>query len=147
MNQERVVFDLDGTLALIDHRRHMVECQRPNWPSFFRACAHDKPNRPVIRTAEIMRRAGLEIWIVSGRSDEVRRITEKWLKRHSVPYDQLIMRRAGDRTPDHTLKARWVAELNLSPENVLAVYDDRDSVVAMWRRRGFACFQVAPGDF
>ena len=32
-------------------------------------------------------------------------------------------------------------------DKFLCVYDDRDKVVAMWRRNGVACFQVAEGDF
>lgn len=30
---------------------------------------------------------------------------------------------------------------------LVAVFDDRDKVVSMWRARGVACFQVAPGAF
>jgi hypothetical protein len=30
---------------------------------------------------------------------------------------------------------------------LMAVFDDRDKVVAMWRRNGVACFQVAEGNF
>lgn len=30
---------------------------------------------------------------------------------------------------------------------LVAVFDDRSSVVTMWREHGVTCFQVAPGDF
>jgi hypothetical protein len=29
----------------------------------------------------------------------------------------------------------------------MCVYEDRQSVVEMWRNAGLPCFQVAPGDF
>ena len=32
-------------------------------------------------------------------------------------------------------------------ERLIAVFEDRDRVVAMWRDAGVPCFQVAPGDF
>jgi hypothetical protein len=31
--------------------------------------------------------------------------------------------------------------------DVVAVYDDRQQVVDMWRAMGIDCFQVAPGNF
>ena len=66
------IFDLDGTLALIDHRRHFVEGPDKDWRSFFAACVDDAPNMPVIRTLQALRKSGAEVWIWSGRSDEDR---------------------------------------------------------------------------
>lgn len=188
------IFDLDGTLALIDHRRHLVErpdcpycgwsktCDhdlpanlqpssippgerppfKPDWPAFYAACVHDEPNMPVIQTLQTLRRGGAECWIWSGRSDEVRSETVAWLCRHGCfgwpantlpawPFGapgRFRMRPAGDFTPDEKLKFGWLAEME-PPERrrLTAVFDDRDKVVAMWRRHGVPCFQVAPGAF
>lgn len=155
------IFDLDGTLALIDHRRHLVEGETKDWPAFFRACKDDKPNWPVVRTLQALRNSGAEIWIWSGRSDEVRAETERWLYEHGIlrttmllhwqpfrPPEMFRMRKAGDFTPDEVLKRQWLSEIE-PPEyaRLTAVFDDRDKVVAMWRAAGVACFQVAPGGF
>lgn len=154
------IFDLDGTLALIEHRRHFVEGKKKDWPGFFKACVDDKPNYRVIHTLQWLRKAGAEIWIWSGRSDEVRAETEKWLRDHcclptrwwggplQVPFEAFRMRKAGDHQPDVTLKRGWLAEIEPPEyERLVGVFDDRDSVVAMWREAGVTCFQVAPGDF
>ena len=47
------IFDLDGTLALIDHRRHFLDDQADpkRWQKFFAACVDDQPNEPVRRKA------------------------------------------------------------------------------------------------
>lgn len=155
------IFDLDGTLALIEHRRHFVECEKKDWRSFFAACVDDVPNWPVIRTLQKLRKGGAEIWVWSGRSDEVIAETEEWLHKHgifkSVPFpswepfrapEMLRMRRAGDYRPDHDLKAEWLSEVE-PPEykRLAAVFEDRKRVVDMWRAAGIPCFQVAPGDF
>lgn len=174
------IFDLDGTLALIDHRRHFVErpaCQfcswvkdcdhhrdgtrpafTPNWRTFFAACVDDEPNLPVIQTLQALRRGGAECWIWSGRSDEVRSQTVAWLGKHGclrssawwpLPAPETLrMRAAGDFTPDEQLKFGWLADME-PPERqrLTGVFDDRDKVVAMWRRHGVPCFQVAPGEF
>ncbi len=155
------IFDLDGTLALIEHRRHFVEGPKKDWPAFFAACVDDKPNWPVIKTLQTLRKAGAEIWIWSGRSDEVQGETEEWLYRHGclkstmflhwtpfTPPEAFRMRKAGDHQPDVNLKRAWLSEIE-PPEyaRLTAVFDDRDSVVKMWRAAGVKCFQVAPGDF
>jgi hypothetical protein len=156
------IFDLDGTLALIEHRRHFVEGPKKNWPAFFAACVDDEPNMPVIRTLHALRQAGAEIWIWSGRSDEVRSQTVEWLCKYNCfgwpantlpawPFgapERFRMRKAGDHQMDVTLKRGWLAEIE-PPEyaRLTAVFDDRASVVQMWRDAGVPCFQVAPGDF
>lgn len=153
------IFDLDGTLALVDHRRHFVEKATftakdgtvsdvvADWDSFYAACVNNEPNEPVIGILKVLAEYA-DIWIFSGRGDAVRAETEVWLGDHSVFYSNLAMRKAGDFTPDTKLKQSWFYAM--SPEDrerLVAVFDDRDSVVAMWRRNGVTCLQVAPGDF
>lgn len=147
------IFDLDGTLALIEHRRHLVECPREqqDWPAFFAACVDDLPNKAVI---EVLTSLKLDddndIWIFSGRSNEVREQTMRWLDRHVAwfPREHVLMRAAGDFTPDDQLKLRWLNEmLPEDRQRLVAVFEDRDRMVKMWRAQGIACFQVAPGDF
>lgn len=155
------IFDLDGTLALIEHRRHFVENGNKQWPEFFKACVDDKPNWPVINLLKSLRKSGAEIWVWSGRSNEVELETQEWLHKHGIfktipltswePFKTpwtLLMRKAGDHQPDHTLKFGWLANLEPPERNRLcAVFDDRDRIVKMWRDNGIVCFQVAPGNF
>jgi hypothetical protein len=152
------IFDLDGTLALIEHRRKFVEGAKKDWPAFFAACVDDKPNLPVIATLKTLRAGGAEIWIWSGRSDEVREETEHWLMIHvgntlaerigvAAP-ESFRMRKAGDHQDDVSLKQKWFSEIEPPEFNrLVAVFDDRDRVVRMWRDNGVTCFQVSPGDF
>jgi len=147
-----VIADLDGTIALIEHRRHWLDKDRhaeltsdERWRTFFAHCHDDLPNWPVIYTLQALQCAGYYIHIFSGRSDEVREQTTDWLDAFNIPYTHLRMRAAGDFTKDEELKRQWVAEYDLS--QILCVFDDRQKVVDMWRSLGLACFQVAPGDF
>jgi hypothetical protein len=147
-----IIFDLDGTIALIDHRRHFVEGEKKDWDAFYQACDGDRFNWPVVRL--LKRLYGhhppierIEIW--SGRCESVRAKTLSWLERDELPYDRLRMRPKGDFTPDDELKRRWLDEHNAERgwDKVSIVFDDRDKVVAMWRSQGICCCQVAPGDF
>ena len=139
-----VIFDLDGTLALNKHREHLALAKR--WDEYFELCYRDTPNTYVIQLARLIHYQSLhkvvEIW--SGRSEVVRDMTEKWLRKCHVPDVPLKMRPVGDRRPDVELKEKWLDECD---HRVVMTFDDRDSVVAMWRRRGIVCCQVAPGDF
>lgn len=149
------IFDLDGTLALIEHRRHMLEWEtRDKWRHFYAACDKDQPNEPVIATMERLRHAGADVWIFSGRSDEVRDKTVAWLAHHTsfMTHDleapTLTMRAAGDYTADDVLKKQWFDGMLVDDRRrLVATFDDRDRVVAMWRAEGVTCFQVAPGEF
>lgn len=155
------IFDLDGTLALIEHRRHFVNRPKPDWQAFYAACVDDSPNVPVIRTLKSLRKSGAEIWIWSGRGAEVAGETEEWLYKHGClkttmflhwepfrPPESFMMRPVGNYTPDEQLKLGWLAEME-PPERrrLTAVFDDRDKVVRMWRENGVPCFQVEKGDF
>lgn len=154
MKKPLYIFDLDGTLALIEHRRHYVSDGRRDWPAFYKACVDDVPNEPVIRVMEYLRRFA-DVWIFSGRSDEVAAQTIDWLAKHTsfMRWDLLhgyvlTMREAGDYTPDDELKKQWLDNMLVEDrQRLAAVFDDRDRVVKMWRDAGVACFQVAPGEF
>lgn len=145
MKKNRYLFDLDGTLALVDHRRPALDSARPDWHAFNKASLFDPPNEAVVRVARALAEK-YELWIVSGRSDAVELETRGWLEKHQIPYDLLLMRSAADNRPDHILKREWALQHDFV-DRVLAIFDDRDSVVEMWRELGIPCFQVAPGNF
>ena len=150
--KNNIIVDLDGTLAVIDHRLHLVEGTEKDWHGFFRACVDDKPNRDIIETVGRLAYSGsstenLVVHIFSGRSAEVHRETVEWLDRHLHFSYSLDMRPIGDHRPDDVLKKEMVNGKGLTPDNVLCIFDDRKSVVDMWRREGFTCLQVADRDF
>lgn len=143
-----VVFDLDGTLALIEHRRHLVNGEKQNWDAFFEACIDDLPNVPIIETFKAIVAAGHRVEIWSGRSADVTKPTVDWLSKHiDLPEDaediEVRMRPSRDYTPDNDLKLGWTKAYGV-PD---LVFDDRDKVVKMWRENGITCAQVAPGNF
>lgn len=86
----------------------------------------------------------IEVW--SGRSAEVMTETLNWLIKHGVHHSKLRMRSAGDYRQDSVVKAEWLDAMP-EGERPALVFDDRQQVVDMWRRRHILCAQVAPGDF
>ena len=154
-----VIFDLDGTLADIEIRRKMAinSKGKMDWDIFFAPAlvAEDDPNIPVIMMAQALAEIGYQIAIFSGRSERTRNTTKSWLTKHKVPWSILKMRPEKHPfkfMPDEKLKLGWFEEVFVNPEDmdeaeVVAVFDDRDKVVKMWREIGLTCMQVAPGNF
>ncbi|MBT2545375.1 AAA family ATPase [Streptomyces sp. ISL-44] len=133
-----VMCDIDGTLALIGDRG----------PYDFSRCELDRLNEPVRHALDAFRRAdGDVIVLLSGRSEEHRPQTESWLRRHRVPYDELWMRAAGDTRRDDVVKAELFDAHVRHRYAVRVSLDDRDRVVAVWRRMGLPTWQVNYGDF
>ncbi|MGR4878606.1 AAA family ATPase [Streptomyces sp. LARHCF249] len=133
-----VMCDIDGTLALTGDRG----------PYDFSRCELDLLNEPVRRALDAFRRAdGDVIVLLSGRSEEHRPQTESWLRRHRVPYDELWMRAAGDTRRDDVVKAELFDAHVRHRYAVRVSLDDRDRVVAVWRRMGLPTWQVNYGDF
>ena len=145
-----VIFDLDGTLALIDKRRALAtkDNGKFDWDVFFNPdnISLDLPNQPVINMANILHKQGFRIWILSGRSDVTKQATIDWLNKHNVTYDNLWMRPQDHLyMPDNDLKQSWLDAIG--KDKVAMVFDDRNQVVDMWRDNGLTTFQVADGDF
>ena len=144
-----VIFDLDGTLALIDKRRDLStkDNGKFDWGKFFDPTNIDldDPNTPVIQMTKLLS-SDYRIWILSGRSDVTYQATVNWLAKHDVNYDHLVMRPQNHLyMADNDLKQMWLDSIGV--ENVAMVFDDRQQVVDMWRDNGLTTFQVADGDF
>jgi predicted kinase len=133
-----IMCDIDGTLALMGARG----------PYDFARCGEDALNESVRRALVSFRLANNdEIVLLSGRGEEYREETEGWLARHAVPYDELWMRPAGDTRRDDIVKAELFDAHLRHRFNVRVSLDDRDRVVALWRRMGLPTWQVNYGNF
>jgi len=139
------VFDIDGTLADCDHRLHHIKKDPKDWRAFFALVSDDAPIPHVVRLANALRMdAGLAF--ISGRSDECRDETRRWLDFH-VGSGPLYMRKAGDYRDDSIIKIELLCDLQRDGFSPIMVFEDRTRVVAAWREIGIPCAQVAPGDF
>jgi len=147
-NKPLYIFDLDGTLAKIDHRRHLVENGNNKWDEFYKQCVNDAPNKKVIHLFNKLSSSG-NVYIFSGRSDAVEKETRAWLEENMFYiFDKLIMRKEGDFTPDDQLKKQWYMDMSQEDKDRLVfIVDDRNKVVRMWRSLGLTCLQCAEGEF
>jgi hypothetical protein len=139
--KKAIICDLDGTLAHIDHRD----------PYDASTCEEDLLNEPVANILTVyseQKEFEIAILLVSGREDKYRPQTERWLRKHGIAYEALLMRRTGDFRKDTLIKKELYESHIADRYTILFVLDDRDQVVAMWRKElGLTCLQVAYGNF
>lgn len=131
------IFDIDGTLAHMDGKRSPYDYSKVGGDRV------DERVRSVLRSL----REEHFIVLVSGRKAECMDDTIAWLRDNHVDFDELHMRAADDSRPDTIVKYEILKDKIAPKYNVLGAFDDRNSVVAMWRNVGVKCYHVEEGDF
>tara|TARA_R110002020_G_scaffold171656_2_gene361679 strand:- start:747 stop:1235 length:489 start_codon:yes stop_codon:yes gene_type:complete len=138
-----IICDLDGTLCNCEHRLQLAEEKR--WDEFNEGCIDDLVYEDVANIVRNLKEPEVQIYLVSGRTDNFKKQTEDWLVLNDIPYDRLYMRKEGDHRSDHIVKLEVLMKIKKS--DIWFVLEDRTSVVEMWRKQGLTCLQVQKGDF
>lgn len=141
------VFDMDGTLADSDHRKHHLLKKDKDWDLWYKDMDKDPVNEDVAQFTHVARKSGIPVTICTGRLVDYSEVTEKWLEDNEIYYDYLLMRPSGDFRDDTIVKAEMICHMELLGLVPEVIWDDRDRVVKMWRDKGYTCFQVKYGDF
>ena len=142
-----IIVDMDGTLADCSHRVHWIAEKPKNWDMFHHECDKDPVHKHIGVLVNCLSDQDFKIVVVSGRVEATRAKTEAWLRKNFIDFHALFMRPDGDYRADDVLKEEILDRDILPVWNPMMALDDRDRVVAMWRRRGVPCLQVAAGDF
>lgn len=141
--EDCIIADLDGTVCLHDGRN----------PYDLTRVSEDIPNYPLVQFLKELI-CNKHIIFLSGREEtnQCRQDTINWLTENICSPDfgykwELLMRDKNNFEPDEIIKER-IFHKEIEPKyNVIAVFDDRDKVVKMWRSLGLLCNQVYWGNF
>jgi predicted kinase len=133
-----IICDLDGTLALMNGRN----------PFDASKCDQDLLNEPVANVLKNYHQLGYKILLVSGREDQYKDPTLRFLEKYAIQFDDLIMRKTKDSRKDSIIKIEIYNDFIKDKYFVEFVLDDRNQVVDTWRNDlKLPCFQVYYGDF
>lgn len=139
-----IIADMDGTLSLNTTGR----------PFYGDGAAEgmltDIENGAVVASIRAMCDGiDAELIVLTGREDtpEIRKATYDWLDEHYLLPDKLLMRPKGDYSPAQECKRAIYKKYIEGNYNVLAVFDDSQKCVDMWREEGLTCFQPNDGKF
>lgn len=140
------IFDIDGTLADGQHRIHHILTQPKDWDAYFATMEDDGL---ILHVAEVCKCIAevYDVVYVTGRPEEYREPTRRWMRRHHLPSGPLYMRPEGDRRNDDIIKIELLDRIRDNGYEVLMAFDDRSRVVRAWRAAGVPCAQVDDGEF
>jgi phosphoglycolate phosphatase-like HAD superfamily hydrolase len=140
------VFDIDGTLADGSHRIHHILRQPKDWLSYFSKLEDDSL---ILHVAEVCKCIAevYDVVYVSGRPEEYREPTRRWMLRHHLPPGSLYMRPEGDRRNDDIVKIEILGRLREDGYEVLMWFEDRARCVRALRLAGVSVAHVADGEF
>ena len=147
IKKQTIIFDVDGTIADVEHRRHFVNGNN-DWQSFRTETVNDTPVQWVCDIAKRFIAQGDQVAFFSARNESEREITEKqiaeWIGDN---HHGLFLRTDGDFRKDDEFKSELADKFEELGGKIDLVFDDRNQVVEMWRKRGTTVVQVAEGDF
>ena len=148
MEKQTIIFDVDGTIADVEHRRYHVTQRPTDWKSFKEQTRFDTPVEWVCDIAKRHIARGDDVAFFSARNEEQRSITEAQIEAWiGLGHKGLFLRPDGDFRPDEEFKSDLADKFEEFGGKIDIVFDDRNKVVDMWRARGTTCVQVAEGDF
>jgi len=136
-----IIFDIDGTIALKGDRSPF------DWHKVDRDEAELNTMFMLAMVQDMSRRYGkLKLIICTGRDEESRPKTMKWLEDNGIQHDAIYFRKRGSYEPDW--KVKQVMWENIMKDNyIVGMFDDRLQVVRRARALGFKVFNVEYNNF
>ena len=147
-----IIFDIDGTLMNIQHRVHHLHKTPPDWNSFNNSMSGDTPIKEMAKLLNILETDDENrIIFCSGRKEKYKETTLNQIKNllsdKASKKLNIYMRKNNDFREDYLVKSDLYDEMRNDGFEPVIVFDDRTSVVKMWRQKGLRCLQVAEGNF
>ena len=148
-----IICDIDGTIADNTHRapilqeiidsdkhRSAEDMKDDRWTRFYDLCSKDTP---LLDMRSIVKRVASygQLIYLTGRVERIRDKTSDWLREHKFPAGALEMRADDDYRPNAEFKLATLAKYELTPDNVLCIFEDND--VAALRGAGYRVLHVA----
>ena len=144
--RDHIILDIDGTISDSAWRQDYARARQ--WDDFHSRCEADKPHPDVL---DMILRLSLSMQILActGRTETYREQTMRWMTKHGVPIDHLIMRGVHDFSRAGDMKISSLEAFFGSKEAVLErvafVLEDNDRSVELFRNYGLPCWQVRSG--
>ena len=154
-NFEPLVFDQTKTKCLLVDIDNTVAQMVDRSPFDWKRVGEDLPKQQVIDIVkyivmmdEFWMKPDIQLIFMSGRDAICMTETRAWLEKHFNTTDfELHMRPQNDNRPDTIIKYE-ILKNEIAPRyNPIAVFDDRNAVIAMERKMGLQVFQCEYGDF
>ena len=145
-----VVFDIDGTIANNDHRKHFVEGKPKNWQKYNARMDEDGVYEDIVWImTNLWANTDVRIVLCTGREEVYREMTEDWLIDKGIFHyvSDLYMRPANDYRSDAIVKVELLKQIESEWSRPYLWFDDRQQVVDAILAQGIRVMQVQEGNF
>jgi len=138
-----IIFDIDNTLAgQSDREKKAMVHGKLDWKIFQdpKLLIEDKPIKQTIYLLQLLVSRSDWIIIVTARKEKLREVTQKWLLKNHIYYNELYMRPDDDNRPDVEFKED-LYENCLKNLDIFCVFEDRMRCCKMWQSKGLYVFE------
>lgn len=142
--QATIAFDADGTLVDVSSISHLVRGAYKDFDRFHRSSLWSPANQDVVSLAQEAVERGFKVIVVTAREELYRDVTQAWMDKNGVPYENIFMRGLGDRRPDYIAKRYMFEEIN-KHYDVVHFVDDRYDIAEVWKSHGIETTIVSGG--
>jgi len=127
IKKQTIIFDVDGTIADVEHRRHFVSQKPADWKSFREQTKFDTPVEWVCDIAKRFIAQGDNVAFFSARNESEREITEKQISEWiGKGHQGLFLRPDGDFRRDDEFKSDLADKFEEVGGKIDIVFDDRN---------------------
>lgn len=138
------LFDIDHTLSDSFVRDHMIN--NVSWDEYHSNSAYDEPIRLMADLANSLYFSGWTNIGLTTRPEKWRSLTMRWLHKHDIMLEDLLMRPNDDLRPTSILKLDLVRKRfpHWEPDKFI-LFDDREEVIKAFRQAGYNALHVHAG--
>lgn len=134
---ECYLFDIDGTLALMNGKRGPFDWNKVHL---------DDVNEIVKEQLILLHKNNYKIIIMTGRDESCKELTKNWFNVNNIPFDDMFMRTKDDHRKDSVIKTELFEKHIKGNYFVKGVFDDRLQVIDTWYKLGIFTFNVNQGN-
>ena len=151
-----IIFDIDGTLLNIEHRVRYLKGNDYDQEKFETLIKNDIHIPEMVELFYMLaEKKNNRILFCTGRREKTRKdtkfqidvLTKDLITKNPLLKFPIYMRKNGDTRPDSKIKSDLYEQMLKDGYNPKIIFEDRASVVQMWREKGLRCLQCAPGNF
>lgn len=136
--RDAIIVDIDGTLSDLSNRIHHISNGKRDFDAFFAECHQDACKDYVKFMCNTY--GGIVI-LLTGRYEELRKKTKKWLLENNIMYNYLYMKPDSMKyVKDTVFKKEMYLDVISRSFSIKYAIDDRDEVLEMWSSIGIKAY-------
>lgn len=134
---QAIVVDIDRTLCNIIENDNGKKRSPYHWDRV-------EEDIPIEAMCKLVRKLqdDYHIVLLTGRSEDAREGTKKWLKKNHIHYDKLLMKASGSYEQSAITKYESYVNDIKDEYDVAFAIDDDQRIVEMWQKEGIICLKV-----